>query len=483
MTQFKMSDHISPYTAGITLEEALSGARALRAENVAAEVEDTTDVDEAIMTAEEMAIAMAGYAPRRPSTAAPPVVARPGLVFDPNGKKQMPTTKHGPDRFTASDDTTPPSSNMLVGHTVAESFGAGTCNNYADDLGRDINHSGSSITTPNGRQSVNYPVGNATLSGYFDSNATFVANPILPRFQTDYESPYTCGSVRYFGATGYPHGPDLDVGELNPGRMTPTSAPTSYAEHASNNIDVNGGYGDPVDSIYPDPESATTASSYVNRSFSFTTQGHFAVTTPSNFGDYNGYQQMASEQYTDHNNYLAHPEQMFSNQYTDTPQPMAGPQQMAPIQYQGADNAKAKRKPRVEVDRGTTKAGNPKKIYKKTFGTLYNERGKLPFPIQHYREYMNGTREMNGQFAESTLAPIPCNACAERGLTCTVLSREGDHGKVFSRMRKPWHNQQVSNYIVCGNCWNRGGTPQTCSFWRRPEGKEIPTMPYSRRRR
>jgi hypothetical protein len=538
-TKFKMSDYLSPYAAGITLEEALAGARALRAENVAAEVEHNIDIDEEIMTEEEMATVMADYAPRKPSTSAPPVVARPKfnprrLVFRSQGKEQMLTTKHGPDGLSAFDNTAPPSSTISFGHAVAQSFSAGTGKNHADDLGQDTDHSGSlaisaaanavvssyvghasshgyladeeenvdsslggpvgthpgnypyeqlkndpafggPFTTPNGRQSVNYPVGNAILSGYFDPNGAFVVNYIPARFQTDYVSPYTHGSVRYFDATGYPHGRGLEVGELNPGHMTTTSAPSSYAEHASNNIDVNGGYEDIENPFYPDPETNTTALSYVAHSFSPATQGQFADTTPSNFGDYIGQQQMGSEQYTDHNNYLAHPEQLVSNLYTGTPQPMASPQQMAPIQYQ------AKRKPREKVDKETTKAGKPQKIYKKTFGTLYNEQGKLRFPIQHYREYMNGLREMNGQFAESTLAPIPCQACTERGLTCSVLSREGDHGKVFTRMRKPWHNQQVSNYIVCGNCWGQAGTPQTCSFWRRPEGKEIPAMPYSRR--
>jgi hypothetical protein len=52
---------------------------------VAAEIEDTTDVDEAIMTAEEMAmaIAMAGYAQRKPSSSTPPVVARPKFNLRP----------------------------------------------------------------------------------------------------------------------------------------------------------------------------------------------------------------------------------------------------------------------------------------------------------------------------------------------------------------------------------------------------------------
>jgi hypothetical protein len=526
MTKFKMSDNINPYTAGITLEEALSGARALCAANVPAGVDDTTEVDEPPMTAEEMAIAMAGYAPRNSSSSAPPVVARSVFnlrrpVFRRHGNKKMPAAEHGPGGLSADDDATSPSS-MSVGLAVAESFGAGIDNNHANDIGRDINHSGSlvisasanafvsscvehgaspgyfpddypyelqnndsalggPITAPNGRQHVNYPVGNANLSGYFDSNGAFVANPVPARFLTDYLSPYTRGSIRFFGATGYSHGRGQNVGELDPGRMTPISATSSYAEHDSDNIDVNGGYEDPVNSIYPEPP--TDEQCYGGHSF--TTQGPFANTVSSSFGDYNGYQQVTSEQYTDPNQYLAHLPPMAPKQYTaahnnisrnqgfDSFQNMASNPQAV---KSTAKNAKAKRKPYAKrVDNKEYQKG-PKKSY----GTLYNENGKLHFPIQHYREYMNGVREMNGHFAESTLAPVPCYACAVGGLTCSVLSRGGDHGKVFTRMRRPWHNQEVSNYIVCGNCWNQMGSPQTCSFWRRPKGKEIPPLRHSR---
>lgn len=543
MTQFKMSDNINPYTAGITLEEVLSGTRTFCAANVPAGVDDTTEVDEPPMTAEEMAIAMTGYAPRNSSSSAPPIVPRP--VFNPHhlefrhhGNKKMPAAVHGPGTLSASDDTTSPSS-MSVGLTVAESFGVGTDNNHANDIGRDINHSGSlvisasanafvssyvehgaspgyfpdeentdpalpvhtadhpgdfpyeqqnndpvlddPVTTPNGSQHVNYPVGNANLSGYFDSNGTFVANPIPARFLTDYVSPYTCDSLRYFGATGYPHGRGRNVGELDPGCMTPIFATSSYAEHTSDNIGINGGYEDPVNSIYPEPP--TDEQCYGGHSF--TTQGPFNNTAPSNFGDYNGYQQMTSEQYMDPNQHLAHLPPMAPRQYTaahnnishnqgfDSFQNMASSPQA--VKW-SAKNAKAKRKPYVKrVDNKEYQKGP-----KKSFGTLYNEKGKLHFPIQHYREYMNGVREMNGHFAESTLALVPCHACAMGGLTCSVLSREGDHGKVFTRMRRPWHNQEVSNYIVCGNCWNQMGSPQTCTFWRRPEGKEIPALRHSR---
>src|SRR6202035_3743131 len=53
------------------------------------------------------------------------------------------------------------------------------------------------------------------------------------RFATGYTSPYTRGSVRYSGDTGYPHGRRGTVGELIPGHMATTTAPSPYAEPPS----------------------------------------------------------------------------------------------------------------------------------------------------------------------------------------------------------------------------------------------------------
>lgn len=575
-----MSDNINPYTASFALEETHSDTRAPAAANGAAKVEDTPNFDETPMTAEEMAISLVGYAPRSPSSSAPPVVTRPVFtphcsLFRPYGNEQIPAAKHAPSRLSSFEDMTPPSSGVSVGPTVPESFDADTGNNHADGLGRDINHSGNLTTTsptsafgssvryaaapsyfpedeqdihsalrsgvatpnyagppgyfpddeenihpalrsgvvtpnyaappggflddeqntypalrtPKRRQAVGYPVGNNNVGGYFDSNGVHVASVIPACFSTDYVSPYIRGSVHYFGATGYPHGRGSNVGDLVPGRIRLTSASSSYAEHASENsssgllgnIDVNGVYENPVNSVYP--ETYQEGQSYGGHSF--TTQGPHTDTAPSSVGDYNGYQrmaptqqQMASKQCMDPKQYLALLQQMTPNQYVchDSIWPHQGIdsyQNVAPHPPGTKPNSvNSKPKPKKYVKRVDNRVY--KRGQKKTYGSLYNEDGKLPFPISHYREYMNGSREMNGKLAESQLAPIPCSACAVRGLTCSVLSREGDHGKVFTRMRRPWHNQEVSNYIVCGNCWNQMGSPQTCSFWRRPEGKEIP---------
>jgi hypothetical protein len=504
MTQFKMSDNMNPYTASFALEEAHSGGtRAPAAANGAAEVEDTPNVDEPPMTAEEMAISLVGFAPRSPSSSAPPVVTRPVFtphcsLFRPHGNEQIPAAKHAPSRLSSSEDMTPPSSGVSVGPAVPESFGADTGNNHADGLGRDINHSGNLTTT--------FP------ASAFGSSVRYAAAPsYFPEDEQDIHSALRSGvaTPNYAAPPGYfpddeenihpalrsgvvtpnyaaPPGGFLDDEQnIYPALRTPKHRQAVGYPVGNNNVggyfDSNGVYENPVNSVYP--ELYQEGQSYGEHSF--TTQGPHTDTAPSSVGDYNGYQrmapteqQMASGQCMDPNQYLAPLQQMTPNQYVghDSIWPHQGIdsyQNVAPHPPGTKPNSvNAKPKPKKYVKRVDNRVY--KRGQKKTYGSLYNEDGKLPFPISHYREYMNGSREMNGKLAESQLAPIPCSACAVRGLTCSVLSREGDHGKVFTRMRRPWHNQEVSNYIVCGNCWNQMGSPQTCSFWRRPEGKEVP---------
>lgn len=543
-----MSDmNTNPYLVGITLEEALSDTRAPAVSNAAGEAEYSSDVDEPPMTAAEMAIALAAYAPRNQSSSAPPDVTRPAfgapsdrfsfaLAFRPApGNRQVLAAEHALGGWSSSDDMTPPSSGMLVGPAVAEASGAGTGNNKADGLDRDTNHSGGlamspgantfasstigyttplgyfgddeqnndpalhvRLANPNRSQPVGLPVDNATYGGYFDSNGVHIANAVPARFFTDFASPYVGDS----DTRTCP--PCLDTSGCHmesfvPGLSTLTSIPSLYARHSSekssgdlfSNIDVNGTHIDPVNSAYPDPYKVEP--SYGGRWF--TSQGPFGDTAPYSLGDYNGYQHVAPtqqhialDQFVNPNQDMARTQQhLASDQYMDPNQNLDHLQQIAPNQYMGPNQHMADHQgmaphrniaPHPVIAKDKSK-GFQQRVYKgkKTFGTLYDENGRLPFPTRHYNEYMNGTREMNGKLAESQLAPIPCRDCARNGLTCSVLSREGDHGKVFTRMRKPWRNQVVSNYIVCGNCWKRAGSPQTCSFWRRPEGKETPPIP------
>lgn len=74
---------------------------------------------------------------------------------------------------------------------------------------------------------------NRSSNAHFNSSGV----PVSPRFAIEYQSPYTQGSDRYFGAKGYLHGRggrgNGGLSDLIPGTMVGTSSPSTYAPSPS----------------------------------------------------------------------------------------------------------------------------------------------------------------------------------------------------------------------------------------------------------
>jgi hypothetical protein len=356
------------------------------------------------------------------------------------------------------------------------------------------------------RAPVNNNDNSNSSNGYFNLSGVQVS----PRFATEYESPYTNGSARYFGATGYPHGRGrAAVGDLVPGSVVRTSDPSTFTPSPSH------GYPEPHQHEHSDGGNVLTTGGSDNFEQMSETHRELARAEYLNPDEYwkwlnricpelaNNYpaevfpeQQMDSPEQVTQNPHMGHGGMIqqqidFPEQVTQAPHMGHGgmiQQQIdflervtqAPHTYHGGMVQQQEFAPEEKMlpkktDQNQTQKVDyrTRKTYVRKCGSLYNKNGHLPLPIQHYRDYMNGVREINGRFAEPFLAPRACTACAANGLACMRLTSEGDLGKVFTKMRRPWRDQEVSNYIVCANCW-RQSAPQSCSFWRRPEGKEEP---------
>ncbi len=523
----------TPYQKGITLEEARAGARAALA---TLEWECNTEADRALEEARSVirapgAVTITAEVERAadhdtsyrssimPHAAAHSSFNPHRLVFHRHG---TPADEHAPDNLFLSYDMNNPSTDVPDGHDMADSFSPRKRIKHADRLGRESNDSSSLATTsafngfgstlqyaatgnfqyeernidpalrsrmptpnyggpgyfpdphPNVDASLRGHANNDSSIGYYNSDDVPAASALPARFAAQYVSPYTSGSERYYGATGYPHGRGRHVGELVPGTIAMPPAPSQHVE-------------DP-DNFYPElPQGDEQSYCYPE----LTTQQSLAGQTTSNFGGSSIYrsvgseeQQLASDEYLEPEQYWRYLEESSTNKYMDSNNQQTQPASMhrgGMFGPPGSDTSKtmASRKtahkwtePVERVERVDNKGY--KRGPKRTFGSLYGKDGKLPAPVEHYRDYMNGLREMNGKLAGSQLAPSPCRDCAMNGLTCRILPRDGDHGQVFTKMRKPWRNHEVSNYVVCGNCWAAAGAPQSCSFWFRPAGKERP---------
>jgi hypothetical protein len=359
---------------------------------------------------------------------------------------------------------------------------------------------------PAPRAPVNNNDNSNSSSGYFNSSGVQVS----PRFATEYESPYTNGSVRYFGATGYPHGRGrAAVGDLVPGSVVITSDPSSLTSSLSHgypephqhedsdggNVLTTGGLGN-IEQMSETHRKLAQAEylnpneywEWLNRICPELANNYLAEVFPEHRMD--APEQVTQNPHMDHGGMIQQ-RRNFPEQVTQAPHMGYGsmiqqqtdfPEQVTQASHtyhggtvQQQEFAPKEKMPPKKTDPNQTQKVDyrGRKTYVRKCGSLYDKNGHLPLPIQHYRDYMNGVREINGRLAEPFLAPQPCTACAVNGFACMRLTSEGDLGKVFTKMRRPWRDQEVSNYIVCANCW-RQSAPQSCSFWRRPEGKEEP---------